>query len=209
MHVSWWHQAAALTYALYLHSSINVIRTGREQASAFERFEEICGADPSCVWDSWYTERPSGPVSVWSHVVGTSNGLRLKLESLSFCCSQRTLTVSRRDVVWCVFWRRAALSTPRPRRWHHGSWGPQGDSEWRVGRRSLVKETHRERQTDIGRRDRERQGEGCPLKWPVPRARGECSVQQTAWWQLKLLADDILWSQHAIPPTLFSEITVF
>lgn len=35
------------------------------------------------------------------------------------------------------------------------------------------------RETDRGER-REAMGEGCMLVWPAPKARGECSVQQTA-----------------------------
>lgn len=36
------------------------------------------------------------------------------------------------------------------------------------------------RETDRGGERREAMGEGCMLVRPVPKARGECSVQQTA-----------------------------
>lgn len=95
-------------------------------------------ADPARLCNSWYVQRPQGPFSVCSRVVETSNGLRLKLESLSFCCALSSLTAQRRDRVWCVFWRPAALSTLRPQHWHYGSWAPQGDREGRGGREGWV-----------------------------------------------------------------------
>lgn len=116
--------------------------------------------DPARVCNPWYVQRPRGPFSVCSHVVESSNGLRLKLESLSFCCALSSLTAQRRNGVWCVFWRPAALSTLRPPHWHYGSWAPQGDREgregweWRVGQCTLVKgetERKRDRQRKRGR----------------------------------------------------------
>lgn len=87
-----------------------VITTVRKHGSRLERFELI-----QLVFvtrDTYSTLQGLFPVC--GHVVETSNGLRLKLESLSFCCALSSRAAQRRDRVWCVFWRPAALSTLRP-----------------------------------------------------------------------------------------------
>jgi len=87
VHVSRWHQPAALTYALHEKSSITTLSTGNT--------ELLLNGLSSC----W---RPQGPFSffppVFTHVVGTSNGPRLRPESLSFCCALSSLTGTGFDV---------------------------------------------------------------------------------------------------------------
>lgn len=176
LHVSSWHQPTALTYALYLQSSITMLSSQQSE-------------NMNLVFNGLrlqYVQHPSGPFAVCSHVVETGNGLRLKLESLSFCCALSSLTAQRRDKVWCVFWRPAALSTLRPLHWHYGRAEPlrvTGREGWGMGgvggKGGSLQPGKRESER---KRDRQRRrGEGCQLVWPAPRARGECSVQQTAW----------------------------
>lgn len=52
---------------------------------------------------------------VCSPTVKSGNGLRVKLESVSFVCALSFVNVQRSDCNWCVFWRSAALSTATPR----------------------------------------------------------------------------------------------
>lgn len=74
-----------------------------------------------------------------------------------------SLTAQRRDRVWCVFWRPAALSTLRPLRWHYGSWAPEGDrgGEWWGWGGSEGWVTAIEQQTEQEREERRRWGEGA------------------------------------------------
>lgn len=71
-------------------------------------------ADAACAHKSRTCSTLKGLFPVCDRVVETGNGLRLNLGSLSFCCALSSLTAQRRDRVWCVFWRPAALSTLRP-----------------------------------------------------------------------------------------------
>ncbi len=48
------------------------------------------------------------------------------------------------------------------------------------GKRETERKRDRERRREREREKEKRRGEGCQLVWPVPKARGECSVQQTA-----------------------------
>ena len=92
-------------------------------------------ADPACAHKSRTCSPLKGLFPVCDRVVETGNGLRLKLGSLSFCCALSSLTAQRRDRVWCVFWRPAALSTLRPpvRSDTMEAEGPRGDREGREG----------------------------------------------------------------------------
>lgn len=112
VYVSGWHQPAALTYALYLQSSITALSSQQSENMALV----LSGLRRSSSCSELVIRAaPSRASSLTvAHVVETSNGLRMKLESLSFCCALSSLTAQKRDRVWCVFWRPAALSTQRP-----------------------------------------------------------------------------------------------
>lgn len=95
-------------FTIIHHST--VITTVRKHGSRLERFAPI-----QLVFGTRDTYSSlQGLFPDCGHVVETSNGLRLKLESLSLCCALSSLTAQKRDRVWCVFWRPAALSTQRP-----------------------------------------------------------------------------------------------
>lgn len=148
-------------------------------------------ADPARVCNSWYVQHPRGPFfffffyAVCSHVVETSNGLRLKLESLSFCCALSSLTEEGTGGLMCLLKACCFVNTEASALtlWKLSASGWRR-GEGRVGHCTLVKKRRRERETDRGR-EGEREatvgGGGCQLVWPAPGARGECSVQQTAW----------------------------
>lgn len=106
---------------IYSHPSEHCHHNSQKHGFNLERLELMFGSPGTY-------NLLEGPSSVSSHVAVSHKELIFELESLSFCCPRSSLTAPKRDRVWCVFWRPAALSTLRPQHWHYGSQMPQGDS---------------------------------------------------------------------------------